>query len=103
MWISEGNDEVEILVVEIEVSILRIRCICGYGPQESDSNERKDKFWARLCSEVKDANESEVCTIIQMDGNLWGGPELIRKDPNSFNDNVKQAGAELGQAQHRLG
>ena len=41
VWISEGDDEVEMLVVEIEVNSLKIRCICAYGPQEYDSTERK--------------------------------------------------------------
>ena len=52
VWISEGDDDVEILVVEIVVFILKIRCICGYGPQESDTIERKEKFWNRLSTEV---------------------------------------------------
>ena len=51
--------------------------------------DRKEKFWARLSSEVEDANINECCTIIQMDGNLWGGPEVIKNDPNSCNNNGK--------------
>ena len=51
--------------------------------------DRKEKFWARLSSEVEDSNLNECCTIIQMDGNLWGGPDLIKNDPNSCNNNGK--------------
>ena len=74
-------------MVEIAVADLRIRCICGYAPQESDPSEKKEKFWAKLSNEVMEANLSDACTIIQMDGNLWGGPELIKNDPNKANDN----------------
>ena len=41
VWISEGDDAIEILVVQIKIDELRIRCICAYGPQESDAQERK--------------------------------------------------------------
>ena len=34
VWIGEGDDEVEILVVEVKIQDLKIRCICAYGPQE---------------------------------------------------------------------
>ena len=50
VWISEGNDDVEILVIEISVSQMQIRCIAAYGPQEGASTEKNDKFWARLAS-----------------------------------------------------
>ena len=89
VWIREGSDDVEILVIEISVKDLKIRCICGYGPQEGDTSDRKDRFWAKLEFEVIDANLNEACILIQMDGNLWGGPELIRNDPNCCNSNGK--------------
>ena len=41
VFISEGDDEVEILVIQIEVQQFQIRCIVGYGPQESEQNEKK--------------------------------------------------------------
>ena len=89
VWISEGDDDVEILVVEIEIIDMRIRCICAYGPQETDSIDRKEKFWARLNGEVENANLNECATIIQMDGNLWGGPEVVKNYPNFINNNGK--------------
>ena len=33
MFISEGNNEVEILVVEVSVDKLNIRCVGAYEPQ----------------------------------------------------------------------
>ena len=46
VWIAEGDDINEILVVEIHIKNLPIRIINAYGPQESDSIERKTMFWA---------------------------------------------------------
>ena len=43
-WISEGDDDMEALTVEIWVDGFPIRLICGYRPQEYDPKERKDKF-----------------------------------------------------------
>ena len=89
VWITEGDDEVEILVVEVRVVELKIRCICAYGPQEKDSQERKQNFWSRLSEEVSEALENEAAIIIQMDGNLWAGEEIIKGDPNKSNNNGK--------------
>jgi exonuclease III len=69
-WISEGDDAVEILVVEVNLNQLKVRCICGYGPQESDKLDKKEKFWNRLSNEVEDAQACEAALIFQMDGNL---------------------------------
>ena len=85
--ISEGDDETEIIVVEISASRLEIRCICGYGPQENHNLEKKKKFWERLTIEVEEAIENGKAIIIQMDGNLWAGPEIIRNDPHKCNQN----------------
>ena len=87
MWISEGDNDVEILVVEISVSELQIRCIAAYGPQEGASVDKKENFWSRVSAEIEDAIENEKAIIFQMDGNLWGGPELIKNDPNKCNSN----------------
>ena len=45
VWIAEGDDQVEVLVVEVRIKELKIRIINAYGPQESDSLERKTMFW----------------------------------------------------------
>ena len=45
VWISEGDDKTELLTVEVDFSGLKVRCVGGYGPQESDNIERKTLFW----------------------------------------------------------
>ena len=59
VWISEGDDQVEILVIEIQSGKIPIRIINCYGPQECDSIERKMLFWTRLHTEVNEANEAD--------------------------------------------
>ena len=89
MWISEGDNEAEILVIQVEVKQFKIRCIVAYGPQEKDKVERKLIFWARLAQEIEEAHENDFAIIFQMDGNLWAGKDLIRGDPNEINENGK--------------
>ena len=89
VFIAEGDDQVEILVVQIRIKELHIRVINAYGPQECDSLERKSLFWARLHSEVAEAAEANCAVFLQMDGNLHCGEEIINGDPNTINSNGK--------------
>ena len=74
VWVNEGIDGVEILTVEVSFSDLNVRCICGYGPQENETMENKEKFWIQLGFEVEEALNSARGIVIEMDGNLWAGP-----------------------------
>ena len=89
VWISEGDDTVEMLVVELHIKNLSIRIINAYGPQECDNIERKTLFWAKLQTEVDNAFDAGAETIIQMDGNLHCGDNIIKGDPNTMNANGK--------------
>ena len=89
VFISEGDDQVEVLVVQIRVKDLHVRVINAYGPQECDSQERKSLFWARLHTKVADAVEANCAVFLQMDGNLHCGEDIIKGDPNSINTNGK--------------
>ena len=89
-WVGEGENESEILSVEITVQNIKIRCVAAYGPQESGpSLEEKAKFWTQLDAEVTAADSNETGFILQMDANVWAGPELIPGDPNMQNSNGK--------------
>ena len=59
-FISEGDDETEVIVCQIKVKDMQIRIVNGYGPQECDSIERKCLFWARLSHEVLEAEVLEL-------------------------------------------
>ena len=85
----EDNDDLELLVIEIEVCKLKVRCVNGYGPQNYDSVDKKDKFWSFLDSEVKDAFKNWAFFLCHMDGNLWAGPHIVKGDPHDQNSNGK--------------
>ena len=89
VWVSEGDDTTEVLVVEIHMEEKNIRIINAYGPQMCDSNEKKSKFWCRIQEEIREAAENHVGVILQMDGNLHAGSDIIRNDPNEINGNGK--------------
>ena len=40
-WVSEGDDQVEALSVDIFLKNIKIRCCVAYGPQECDKIEKK--------------------------------------------------------------
>ena len=89
-WVGEGENESEILSVEITVQNLKIRCIVAYGPQESGPTlDDKIQFWMQLDAEVAAADCNDTGLILQMDANVWAGPQLIPGDPNIQNGNGK--------------
>ena len=63
--------------------------MCGYGPQEYDSKERKDVFWEYLNEQVQNAATEGTGLIIQMDGNLWAGGNIVMGDLKVQNQNGK--------------
>ena len=62
-----------------------LRIITAYGQQENEKRTKKDDFWEFLENEVNSAEFVEEGLIIQMDGNLHAGPNLIKNDPNRQN------------------
>ena len=87
--VRQGCDEVECMTVEVATGTTRLRCVTGYGPQESDCTSRKEKFWNYLEIEVHTAQEEGIGLIIEIDSNAWAGETLIPGDPNKQNNNGK--------------
>jgi exonuclease III len=83
VWIAQGDDEVECLVVEVWLNDFPIRIINGYGPQGNDKIERKQKFWDFLEREVCNAIVAGAGLVLQMDGNCHLGTELLKEDINA--------------------
>ena len=52
-------------------------------------NEKKIKFWTYLDEDVFMAKQEGAGFILQFDGNLWCGPELLPGDLRSQNRNGK--------------
>ena len=87
--IKEGNDEVEAMVVQIMLDRFPIKVVAAYGPQENALKEKKEKFWSFLEEEAITAELQDHGFLLQMDGNLHGGPNLVNDDPNVQNTNGK--------------
>ena len=87
--VSEGNDETEVISVLVIVGDIPIRIVVGYGVQENASKEKKEKFWDYIEKEVAEAENENQAVIIQMDGNLHAGSDIIKNDPNPQNQNGK--------------
>ena len=85
--IREGEDGVEAISVKIVMKEIEIRAITAYGPQENALKCQKDQFWEFIEEEVNNAELEGEGVIIQFDGNLHAGSELIKGDPNKQNQN----------------
>ena len=88
-WISKGDDVTEALTIEIWLDNFPVRLVCGYAPQEYDSKDRKAAFWEYLNTEIHKAAAGGAGIIIQMDGNLWAGENIIKGDLRVQNQNGK--------------
>ena len=87
--LRQGDDECECMSVKIQIGIVSILCVVGYGPQSCDSSERKLNFWNYLDQEVQYARDNELGLVIEIDSNARAGNSLIPNDPNSQNGNGK--------------
>ena len=87
--VSEGTENVELISIDIHLKNMSIRCTAAYGPQECDNLDKKEAFWELLDREVDEAKKSGSGFILQFDGNLWAGKELISGDPRPQNKNGK--------------
>ena len=80
VWVREGEDEVR---------NMKNRFCVGYGCQENDAVDKKDAFWSYLDEEVIEASNAGAGLVIQFDGNLLAGGEIIPNDPRTQNKNGK--------------
>ena len=87
--IREGDDDTEAISVQVVFDEISVRTVLAYGPQENALKAKKDKFWEYLEEEVSKAELEDQGFILQMDGNLHAGPNLIKNDPNPQNKNGK--------------
>ena len=84
-----GGRDSDSLTVMVTVSGLSARVTNGYGPQEYDNNEKKNKFWQYLQDEVSLSNTQGVGCIFMLDSNSWLGCNLMKSDPHMQNQNGK--------------
>ena len=87
--ISEGDQDTEAISVKVFFKELSVRAISAYGPQENAIKEKKESFWNFIEKEVNEAELEGDGLVIQMDGNLHAGEEVMKNDPNVQNHNGK--------------
>ena len=85
--ISEGEDDAEILVVQIKVGNQSIRIINCYGPQEDEDSAVKINFWKTLENEIISAYDHNCLILVQMDANAKVGVDVIKGDPHKQSEN----------------
>ena len=88
-FISEGDDGIEAITIDIHAKDLVIACSSAYGPQAKAPAELKKKFWDYLDTEVDRAKNNGKGFILQGDLNARLGPDFIKNDPNPINENGK--------------
>ena len=87
VYISGGEDDMEILVIQAKIGNSNCRFINAYGPQEYATLEDKIAFYARLDQEVKNAKLFNCLVCLEMDANAKVGYNVIKNDPNAMSDN----------------
>ena len=85
--VSDGKDEVEILVVEADLGDKKIRILNGYGPQEDEDIQNVLSFWQELETEVIKAKDEGCFILIEMDANAKVGNKIIKDDPHQMSTN----------------
>ena len=93
--VHKGEDEIEILVVEMNSGIknMPIRVITGYAPQDnptkSEDVKKVNEFYSQLEQQIVDSESSGCGTIIELDSNAKLGNENINGDPHMISENGK--------------
>ena len=80
--IMEGNDEIEMMTVEATINDKKIRFITGYGPQETDSDDKRHLFFSKLNEEICSAELAGRSIFIEFDANSKLGSKVIPGDPS---------------------
>ena len=87
VFISGGEENIEILVVQARIGSHDCRFINGYGPQEYEKLEDRISFYTRLEQEVVNGKLFDKLICIQMDANAKLGKECIPGDPHARSGN----------------
>ena len=81
------TEESEILVVQCQIGVHKVRIINGYGPQEDEPAANRLAFWQSLEQEIVSAKNSNCMVLVQMDANAKVGKNIIPSDPNDLSNN----------------
>ena len=87
VFISEGENGNEILVVQAEFGSEKCRFINGYGPQENSNRATIIEFYSRMDQEIKNAKMLGCLVCICIDANAKLGGDIIPGDPHPMSQN----------------
>ena len=85
--VGDGDDDNEVLVIQVQVGKYSVRVFNCYGPQEDEDYQKKVIFWNTLEKDVISAINQNCYVLIQMDGNAKVGANVIKADPNKQSEN----------------
>ena len=85
--VSNHDDDVEILVIEVGLKAMTVRFLTAYGPQEGASDDTVNKFYSALQEEIIGCEQENCGLIAELDCNAKLGKEIIEGDPNTMSEN----------------
>ena len=62
--VTHCKDDTEIIVIEADIGVKKIRIINGYGPQEDDDIQDVLSFWQEFEMEVIKAKDDDCFILI---------------------------------------
>ena len=84
------KNEAEAITLNINLNKIKISCTTAYGPQNEDTDDKKNNFWQYLDEEAKKADIEGEGFLLQGDLNSWLGSDIIPNDPRTQNNNGKR-------------
>ena len=87
--ITEDDEEEEILAVQTNLRGLPVNLVTAYAPQETDNQEKRERFFTKLEEECQRAEAMGAGLILELDGNCKLGPYYLRGDKHQLTSNGK--------------
>ena len=87
--VSDHEEDIEILVVEVAFKSITVRFLTAYGPQEDASEDIINKFYLTLEEEIVRCEQENCALIAELDCNAKLGRGIIEGDPHIMSCNGK--------------
>ena len=87
--VYEGDDENEVLVVQVKMMNMDIRIIAGYGAQECAPTVIREKYRTTIEEQIIRSYLAGCEVIVAEDANAKLGPDTIPNDPHITSENGK--------------
>ena len=87
--VSDHDEDVEILVIEVAFKCITVRFLTAYGPQEDAPEDVINKFYLTLEEEIVRCEQENCALIAELDCNAKLGTGIIEGDPHTMSSNGK--------------